>query len=153
VQLAGDGPERTALQRLASELGVASHTQFLGQVPRTELPTLYRSAGAFCHPARSDNFPTAVIEAMACGRAVLVSDTGALPEMVADSGLIHRAGDSIGLARQIVEVVSNEGVRRDLGLAGRARAVANYSQETMSSRYLHLYNRLEKYRRSVPEPA
>jgi glycosyltransferase involved in cell wall biosynthesis len=85
---------------------------------------------------------------MACGCAVLVSDTGALPEMVADAGLIHRAGDAVGLARQLADVVSNEQVRRDLGMAARERAIANYSQETMSDRYLQLYHGLQKYRKS-----
>jgi glycosyltransferase involved in cell wall biosynthesis len=90
---------------------------------------------------------------MACGRPVLVSDNGALPEMVAGAGMVHEAGNTAELARQLVELTTNQGLREELGAAARYRAISNYSDDTMSRRYLQLYDRLQKFRKSAPQPA
>jgi len=139
VVLAGDGPERVRLQQLAAGLGVAERISFVGRVPRNHLPELYRSAVAACHPARSDTFPLAPIEAMACGIPVLVSDSGALPEMVNDPRLVHPTNDAATLAGQLAWIVRDERSRLDLGEAARRRATTVYSWDRMCELYLALY--------------
>jgi glycosyltransferase involved in cell wall biosynthesis len=146
--IAGAGPQKSALERLAAEQGIASHVEFLGRVPRHDLPALYCSAAVFCHAARSDTFPVAVIEAMACGRPVLVSDSGALPEMVANAGMVHESGNAGALARQLVALMANQKLREELGAAAHEYAVSNYSDRKMSGRYLQLYDRLHRSRKS-----
>jgi glycosyltransferase involved in cell wall biosynthesis len=142
LMIAGEGPERRSLMKLSEELGIGSAVSFLGRVPRANLVDLYGSAVAFCHPARTDNFPTTVIEAMACGLAPLVSDFGALPEMVGEAGLIHPRGDAVCLQAQLLEVVERRTYSADLAHAARDRAVHRFSVDRMCDDYLSLYRRL-----------
>jgi glycosyltransferase involved in cell wall biosynthesis len=145
--IAGDGPELQRLTRLSRELGADSYVTFLGRVPRHELPALYRSAAAFCHPARTDTFPMAVLEAMACGIPVLASSAGALPEMVGSAGLIHPVGSADALSEQIGEVLGHGAHRDQLSVAARERAIAAFSIDTMCESYLQLYLDLHSPRR------
>jgi len=148
AMIAGDGPELDRLRRLSRDLGVESSVSFLGRVPRQELPTLYRSAVAFCHPARSDTFPMAVLEAMACGLPVLASSAGAFAEMVASSGLIHPVGSVDALSEQIGEVLGHPPYRQQLSVAARERAVSVYSVDNMCESYLRLYLALRSPQRN-----
>jgi glycosyltransferase involved in cell wall biosynthesis len=140
--IAGDGPQKAELVRLAADLGVSSKIRFLGRVERQELPALYQSSMVACHPARLDNFPAAPIEAMACAVPVLVSNAGALPELVGDAGLIHNVDDFMGLSEHLVTSLRNSEWRRASASAARERALARYSVEAMANAYLALYQRL-----------
>ena len=146
VLIAGEGPEKETLNRLASELGVADRITFLGRLSRRDLPELYCSAEAVCHPARYDTFPLAPIEAMACGLPVLVSNAGALPEMVGDAGIVHPVDDVTTLATQLASIVADQNLRKRLGEAAREHAVRMYSLAAMCESYLDLYQRLSAQR-------
>jgi glycosyltransferase involved in cell wall biosynthesis len=143
VVVAGDGPASHQLIDLASRLGVASRVHFLGKVRREDLPDLYRSATAACHPSRLDNFPAAPLEAMATGVPVLVSDRGALPEMVGEAGIVHPAEDSNTLADQLITLMADPKKRALLAGAARERALSCYSWDVICERYLELYSRLK----------
>jgi glycosyltransferase involved in cell wall biosynthesis len=142
VVVAGAGPEQSSLEQLACALNVQDRISFLGPLPRASLPELYRSAIAVCHPARFDNNPTSVMEAMACGLPVLVSDGGALPEMAGAAGLVHPVGNHDALAAQLSTIVENPALQRQLGSAAREHALRVYSLSTMCDSYLDLYRRL-----------
>jgi glycosyltransferase involved in cell wall biosynthesis len=148
AMIAGDGPELQRLQRLSSDLGVDSCVNFLGRMPRQELPALYRTAAVFCHPARTDTFPMAILEAMACGLPVLASSTGAFAEMVGSTGLIHPVGDVDVLSEQIGEILEHPALRDELSVAARERAVTLYSIDSMCESYLRLYLDLRSQGRS-----
>jgi glycosyltransferase involved in cell wall biosynthesis len=69
-------------------LAVHERVKFLGAVPDSELPGLYASATVFILPSLDEGFGLTLLEAMACGTMVIASNAGALPEVVADNGLI-----------------------------------------------------------------
>jgi glycosyltransferase involved in cell wall biosynthesis len=140
--IVGDGPQEAELARLAADLGIGSQIQFLGRVNRRDLPALYRSSMVACHPARLDTFPLAPIEAMACGVPVLVSDTGALPEMVGEAGLVHHLGEVDELAHQLTMLVRDDATRRAMGHVARERALVRYSVQAMADAHLALYHKL-----------
>jgi glycosyltransferase involved in cell wall biosynthesis len=144
--IAGAGPERQNLVELADKLSVGQAVSLVGRVPRASLVSLYRSGVGFCQPARVDNFPTAVIEAMACGLVPLVSDFGALPEMVADAGLVHPSGNADLLAAQLLALVGDANHRRQLAATARDRATGLYSEDRMCDLYLSLYHGIQKSR-------
>src|SRR5207247_2246964 len=106
---------------------------------RADLPALYRSAVVACHPARQDTFPLAPIEAMACGVPVVVSDSGALLEMIGQAGLTHRAQDPQALAEQLVRILANRSLRAELATTAREPAITRYSLDAMCQAYLNLY--------------
>jgi glycosyltransferase involved in cell wall biosynthesis len=140
--LIGSGPQEQALRLLSSQLGITGSITFAGKINRAELPSVLQSAEAFCHPARWDTFPFAPLEAMACGLPTLVSSAGALPEIVGDAGIVHTVDDEHDLARRLLEVLSNESLRRSLGTAARARVEEHFTWQAMCDGYLGLYLRL-----------
>lgn len=101
--LAGDGPDRAALEREAGP-----RVLFPGYVPYPELPALYAAADLFVHPAREERWGVSVQEALACGLPVVTSSrVGASRDLLAAgrNGFTYRAGDAVELARRITQAL------------------------------------------------
>lgn len=82
--IAGNGPEREALERRVRELGLAERVRLLGRVPEDDLPDLLRAAHVFLLPTRAlEGFGMATLEALACGTGVVATDAGATPAVLA----------------------------------------------------------------------
>jgi glycosyltransferase involved in cell wall biosynthesis len=140
--LVGSGPLQRSLESLVSDLKLNDSVTFRGSVPRADLPQLLQSAEVFCHPARLDTFPLAPLEAMACGLPILVSSTGALPEMAGRAGIVHTTGNEIELARHLLEMLSNRALRESAGAAARARVIERFTWAAVCDAYSDLYGRL-----------
>lgn len=116
VWIAGNGSEQKNLMNQAVELHVDSNIRWLGQVE--DLHSLYNSASIFILPSRREGMPNALIEAMSCGVAVIISDSSPGPlEFVRDgeTGLVFDANSSTGLASAIDLLLSDGAKRRFLG--------------------------------------
>jgi len=140
--LVGTGPQLLSLRTLAAQLRIDSSVTLMGAVDREELPRLLASAQVFCHPASSDTFPLAPLEAMACGVPTVVSSAGALPDLVGKSGIVYKVNDDGDLARCLVEVLGKPALGERLGKSGRARVQARFTWQAMCDSYLDLYRRL-----------
>jgi len=84
MTVAGSGPEREQLERLASELGVADAVEFCGRVERDVMASLYRDADVVVNPSLVDNMPNSVLEALASGVPVVSTNVGGVPYIVRD---------------------------------------------------------------------
>jgi len=82
--IAGDGPERAALERRARALGVADRVRFLGGVPHGQLAEVYRAADVLVLASSREGWANVLLEAMACGTPVVATDIWGTPEVVAD---------------------------------------------------------------------
>jgi glycosyltransferase involved in cell wall biosynthesis len=112
----GFGPIFDEVRRL----GVDEHVRFLGYAPREDLPALYSACDVFIYPSLYEGFGLPPLEAMACGAAVVVSNTSSLPEVVGDGGVQYDPEDEAALARAIADLIE----RPDERHAWRARALA-----------------------------
>jgi glycosyltransferase involved in cell wall biosynthesis len=100
----GDGPERHQLQELARRSGIGASVRFLGRVDDATLARCYQAADLSVVPtAALEGFGLVVLESLACGTPVVVTDSGGLPEGVAglDLSLIVPAGDADALASRL----------------------------------------------------
>lgn len=138
--IAGDGEQRAELEQLARELGVSA--SFVGFYP--DMPTLLASIDVFVMASLSEGLGVAVLEAMAAGRPVVASAVGGLKESVVDgvTGFSVPPADSQALAEGIAKLISNPTMAAEFGVAGRARARANYSLEYMARGNEALYYEL-----------
>ena len=105
--LAGDGPERAALERAVAERGL-DRVVLPGYVPYPELPAAYSAADLFVHPAREERWGVSIAEALACGLPVVASHrVGAAYDLLEPgaNGLIYPVGDGAALARAIDEAL------------------------------------------------
>lgn len=103
LAIAGDGPERGALEALAKQLGVASRVRFLGALPHEALPSLYTAADALVLASSREGWPNVLLEAMACGTPVIASDAWGNPEIVADpaAGVLMEQISADGVAEAV----------------------------------------------------
>lgn len=101
LAIVGDGPERESLETLANSLGIADEVRFLGRIDDESLRSWYRAADVAVVPSRAlEGFGLVVLEALACGTPVVVSDAGGLPEALAglDRASVVAAGDAAALS-------------------------------------------------------
>ena len=101
----------------------------------------YRAADVYVHPARAENLPLGVLEAMACGTPVVATDVGGIPEAIEDgeSGLLVPAADPEAMAVAISRLLGDEPLRRALGEAGATRAAAEFTFERQVEAYVDWY--------------
>ena len=80
--IAGEGPQRHALESLASQVNVSSRLQFLGRVDQTQLVRCYSAADILLLPSSREGWPNVLLESMACGTPVVATNVGGIPEIV-----------------------------------------------------------------------
>lgn len=135
LYVAGDGPERPAIEARAAELGLASRVRFLGPRPREDVLALFSAADATLLSSRWENFPHTIVESLAVGTPVIATSVGGVPEIVRDgeNGLLVPAGDVGGLAAAVTRFFSEPGLCERLAAAA-APSVAGYAREEILSR-------------------
>ncbi len=119
----------------------AARVRFTEPVPDDELRALYSHAEAFVFPSRYEGFGLPVLEAMALGAPVVLSDASSLPEVAGDAALTFPAGDPAALAAALDAVLGDPGERDRLREAGRERA-ASFSWEETARRTIAVYREL-----------
>ncbi len=130
VTIAGDGPARADLEQLVHERGVGDRVRFLGRVPMERLHDLMRASAVLAVPSRwYENQPMTILEAYGCGRPVVASDIGGLPEQVQDgvTGRLVPHSDPSALAEALATIAGDPQRAHLMGAAARDRAVASYS--------------------------
>jgi glycosyltransferase involved in cell wall biosynthesis len=129
LAVAGEGPERGALERRARDLGLDGRTRFLGSLERDAVLRLFRAADASLLSSSWENFPHTVVESLAVGTPVIATSVGGVPEVVHDgeNGLLAPAGDADALAAAIRRFFADPELRARL--AGEAAASVAGSSE------------------------
>jgi glycosyltransferase involved in cell wall biosynthesis len=139
LHVLGDGSERAALERQAAELGIpASFHGFVDDV-RARLET----ADLFVLPTRGENFPIAILEAMAAALPVVCTRIGGNPELVDDgvTGLLVAVNDVTALRRALASLIADPARRVELGRNGAYRVSQQFEIDAIARRMLALYRR------------
>lgn len=122
--LAGDGPERDAVQRRIGELGLGDRIRMLDTVPHAELLAMYRERRVDCVvlPSLHEGLSVALVEAMAYGVPVVATAVGGVPELLErDAGLLVPPRDVDALEDALARVLGSMTLRAELARAGRRR--------------------------------
>jgi L-malate glycosyltransferase len=137
--IAGDGPRRQELERLAQSRGIAPRVQFIGHAD--EVPALLASSDLFVLPSRSEAFPNSVLEAMATGLPIVATRVGGIVELVENqrTGVLVPPDDARALGHAMLDLIQWRSHAVRLGRAARAEVEARYSWERMISAFEHLY--------------
>jgi glycosyltransferase involved in cell wall biosynthesis len=140
--LAGDGPERSRLEALASDLRLGDRVRFLGE--RNDVPALLAACDVFVLPSLYEGLPISVLEAMAARRPVVATAIGGTDEAVVNgqTGLLVPPADPTSLAAAIGRVLRDAELRSRLGDAGRARVAERFSANDMVRRVMDVYELL-----------
>jgi len=139
LEIAGRGPLEPALKALVRELGITDAVHFLGQV--TPIQAAIERAAVVVVPSMGEGFGMAALEAMERSRPVIAADVGGLGELVRDgeTGLLVPAGEAEPLRAAIVKLAGNLELAREMGAAGRRRALSRFLQSFCTERTELLY--------------
>ncbi len=147
VLLVGSGSELDSLKRRASAIeSLRGRVHFPGA--SDHVPDVLNAMDVFVLPSLGEGMSNTILEAMACGLPVVVSDVGGNPEVVGgqNSGLLFKPGDAVALAQALAGLVDQPELRQTLGLSARERAVTKFSLKSMMERYKELYLNAAKQR-------
>ena len=142
--LIGNGPYRPALEELSRKLRIEERVRWLEPVSPERMPELLAQVDVVVLPSRTtrvwkEQFGRILVEAMACKVPVVGSDSGAIPEVVGDAGLIFPEGDAAALAECLRQLKESPELRQELAERGYVRAATHYSQERTGSLSVNFY--------------
>jgi glycosyltransferase involved in cell wall biosynthesis len=138
VLLVGDGRLRAALEQHAAALGIGASVSFLGM--RSDVADILRALDIYAMPSLWEGLPLAMLEAMAAGLPVVISEVGGVAEALDERcGVRVAPKDSGALADALRQLATQPERRRSLGSAARARAEAEFGAEAMIARLSRVY--------------
>jgi glycosyltransferase involved in cell wall biosynthesis len=139
VRHAGEGPLLSVLEAQARDLGVDKLIKFLGV--RHDITEMLAEATFLIHTADEEGCPNVVMEAMACGRAVLATDAGDVPRLVEDgkTGFVVRRGDHTTLVERMVKLITDPDLCRSMGETARTKAEREFGLHHLVSETLAAY--------------
>jgi len=133
--IVGDGEYRWELEKETRKLGVEDRVVFAGSVSPREMPECYSVADAVLFPTIGDDdaFPNALCEAMACGKPVIGTRKGGIPEGIREggTGFVVPARDAGEMAAALETLLRDSGLRESMGRCARARAVEHFSWDVI----------------------
>jgi glycosyltransferase involved in cell wall biosynthesis len=142
LEIAGDGSLRSSLEHECHVLGISGHVSFIGW--REDLPNVMAGWDVFVLPSLDEGFPIASLEAMAAGLPVIASAVGGLLELVQDgkTGWLVPAAAPAELTTRLRELISDDRRREAMGIAGRQRALRDFSIARMVAQTVAVYDGL-----------
>jgi glycosyltransferase involved in cell wall biosynthesis len=114
---------------------------FLGYVPDEQMPSLYTGCEFFVMPSLYEGFGIPLLEAMACGKAVIASNVSSLPEIVNDSGILLDPKDEYAWTDTMIDLLKDKNKRNELGKSALSKS-AFFSWEKMAKQTLRVYQRV-----------
>ena len=144
LRLVSGGSAIDEMKALAKTLNIAHQAEFVGQLPSTALPDEYHKIDVLVLPSLTrpnwkEQFGRVLVEAMASGVPVIGSDSGAIPTVIGDAGLIAPEGDVDALAAAIQRVMNDANLRDDLVQRGRGRFLAHFTHESIAKATMTVY--------------
>lgn len=138
--LAGDGPERRALENLAEQLGIRSRVLFTGRVDRKQTTALFAGCELLVLPSRHEPFGIVNLEAMASGKAIVATRVGGVPEVVrhCETGWLVPPEDTEALANGIGRLLEECSLRARFAAEARER-VTSYDWSCVADKYEEIY--------------
>jgi glycosyltransferase involved in cell wall biosynthesis len=146
--IAGDGPERAALTKLAKELKLNGSVSFLGHLSRSALEQHASRAWVQVVPSRwAESFANVAAEAMMRGTAVIASATGGMAEYIRDgeTGMLVRPSDEAALEDALLSILWDPELAERMGRRGREVALLELTADACAERFESLYKGLIDY--------
>jgi N-acetyl-alpha-D-glucosaminyl L-malate synthase BshA len=137
--LIGDGPDRSAAEWLAHDLGLNTRVQFLGKQDRVH--KLLPLADLMLMPSEQESFGLAALEAMACGVPAIATNVGGVPELIEHgvTGLLYEVGEVDEMAAGALDLLANRARFEEMRLAARRIAKKKFCANDIVKLYVEYY--------------
>ncbi|MEO8751915.1 MAG: glycosyltransferase family 4 protein [Casimicrobiaceae bacterium] len=142
LTVAGSGPRREDLERLAKELGIGDGVVFTGRLDNEQMAAQYRAASIALNPSLADNMPISLLEAMASGTPIVTTNVGGIPDLVEDgiTGLLVPPGDPAAMASAVLRLTEDPTLAAELRAAG-IEAARSYTWGSVRPQLFAVYAR------------
>jgi L-malate glycosyltransferase len=141
LTVAGDGAELPEVQRVASTLSACARVSFLGRQDRAGAVTLLQNADIYCLPSHGEPYGMTAVEAMSCGKPLVVTDAGGLGCLVDElGGLRVPIREPERLAGAICELIADPARRRTMGEHNRSRVLETMAWDRVIDRLEEIYS-------------
>jgi colanic acid/amylovoran biosynthesis glycosyltransferase len=146
LQIVGDGPSLESLAFARHQLGLPDNVKLAGGLTATSVREEMAKADVFLHPAVSEGFCNAVLEAQAMGLPVVSTNAGGLPENVVDgeTGFVVPRRNALALAQKLQLLALSPSLRAQMGETGRRRVGSNFRIEDQINKFEELYRSVIK---------
>ena len=140
--IVGDGPLKGEIEKAIATHNLGAYVWLAGE--RADIPALLQAFDFFILPSRAEGISNTILEAMACGLAVIATNVGGNAELVVEekTGSLVTAGDAISMASVISRITINASQRQQQGKAARVQAETKFSLDGMVEQYSRLYKSL-----------
>lgn len=147
LRIVGSGAKEDTLRALVTSFQMDDAVSFVPPLPGSRMPEAICTLDVLVLPSRTtrvwkEQLGRVLLEAMACGVPVIGSDSGAIPEVIDDAGLIFPEDDVDKLADCLMRLEANPGLRATLALRGRQRVEERYSQRRLAAETEAFYHQI-----------
>ncbi len=147
LRFIGAGPDEAELRRLAGVHGIAERVEFRAAVPTNQVPAALAEVDALAAPSLTqanwmEQFGRVLIEAMACATPVVGSDSGEIPRVIGDAGLVTPEGDVAALRDALMRLDADQELRVRLGQMGRERALRLFTNDMAAEHVVGVYRQV-----------
>jgi len=146
LNIVGDGKELNNLEKMAVDLQLAERVRFFGRQPHEAIPLWINASDCLCLPSLNEGCPNVVLESLACGRPVVASRVGAVPDLLdsEDKGIMVEPGNEKALARAIKQIIMHNVDRRQI-----RESVLGYGWEENAKRVYSIMQKGTKGKRAL----
>ncbi|MBI5098519.1 MAG: glycosyltransferase [Nitrospirae bacterium] len=145
--MVGKGPELYGVQERAMALGISSRFTFIEEYPYQEMHKLHNLADIFVLPSIStktwqEQFGMVLIESMACGKPVVSTYSGSIPEVVEDAGILVQSNDHLSLYGAIKRLIIDKALRESIGKKGLTRAETEFDSRKIAEKVREVFEKV-----------
>ena len=147
--LVGDGPHKRKMMALLRYLELGRYFRIVGGIEYSRMPEIHNLADIFVLPSIAgfrarEQFGMVLVESMACGKPVVSTLTGSIPEVVGEAGLLVQSSDHYSLYQALKRLILDEGLRANLGQLARKRITENFDSKIVAQKLRDIYLSLLK---------
>jgi glycosyltransferase involved in cell wall biosynthesis len=141
----GEGNDRIRLEKLSQELKLESRVDFIGRIPREETAKYYQEADVFVLPSTNEGMSNALLEALASGLPVIVTEVGGTLELVQNgiNGYVVPLRDADSIAKALKKMIDDKNSRMRMGNENRKKA-ESMSWNNVANKYVSIYKSIAK---------
>lgn len=145
----GDGPIKKKIVTKAEESGIAKHLRLLDGIPFKDVPIMMNCIDTFALPSRTsitwkEQFGRVLVEAMACEIPVIGSDSGAIPDVIGNAGLIFKEGNIKDLTSKLITLMKDDNLRKKLGQRGRQRVLEHFTWQRFAEKSYSFFKEISQ---------
>ncbi|MFN8440838.1 MAG: glycosyltransferase [Caldilineaceae bacterium] len=153
LEIVGKGDQLAALETLARDLQISERLTFRSRIASQAMPAFYQGLDLFVLPSRTlpnwkEQFGRVLIEAMACEVVVIGSNSGEIPNVIGEAGMVFPEGDVAQLRSQLQHLLDYPDERQRLAKLGRQRVLVHYSMAQIAQQTVDIYREILKVRDS-----